>query len=72
MSGNFRVLNNSLYSGDMAKKKVLGIDLGSSYVDEEIEVDLQSNGYNFCTYEDEVYVGCENGIFFWMTEKHGN
>lgn len=61
--GNFCVFNNELYTGDMAKKKVLGFNLDSSCVDEEIQLDLQSNGYNFCTYDDEVYVGCKNGIF---------
>lgn len=61
--GNFCVFNNKLYTGDMAKKKVLGFNLDSSCVDEEIQLDLQNNGYNFCTYDDEVYVGCKNGIY---------
>lgn len=61
--GNFCVFDNRLYTSDMAKKKVLGFNLDSSCVDEEIQLDLQSYGYNFCTYDEEIYVGCKNGIF---------
>lgn len=69
--GNFCVLNNELYTGDMAKKKVLGFNLDSSCVDEEIQLDLQNNGYNFCTYDEEVYVGCKNGIFSRLMRTGG-
>lgn len=61
--GNFCVFDNRLYTGDMAKKRVLGYNLDLSCVDDEIQLDLQSNGYNFCVYDEEVYVGCKNGIF---------
>ncbi len=61
--GNFKVYDNKLFTGDLANKKITCIDLQSLNVCDEIEIDLQESGYNFCTYGDEIYVGCKNGIF---------
>lgn len=61
--GNFKVFQDEIFTGDSAKKNIIGIDLPSLNASDEITLDLQTNGYNFCAFGDELYVGCKNGIF---------
>ena len=61
--GNFKVFGDEIFTADSAKKNIISIDWPSLSVNDEIALDLQAFGYNFCVYGDEIYVGCKNGIF---------
>lgn len=67
--GNYKVFDGKLYTSEISKKKIIGLDLESKEVTEQFELDLQQTGYNFCTDDEELFVACKNGVYRLENEK---
>lgn len=61
--GNFKVSEKKLYTSDLSRKKIIGIDLETKEVVDQFELELQQSGYNFCMDGEDLYIACRSGIY---------